>query len=50
MNALPHPLILVLAALLLLLGAAALGNNDKYDTEQCIYEAQMDNRDVSTCR
>lgn len=50
MAVLPSPLLLLLAALSLLLAAVLVGSTDRYDTEQCIYQAQSNGQDISACR
>jgi hypothetical protein len=50
MSSSPNPLPLILAALLLVIGAALLDSPDESEIQQCIHEAQVTGGDLSSCR
>jgi hypothetical protein len=50
MSSSPNPLPLILAALLLVIGAALLEGPDESEIQQCIHEAQTTGGDLTSCR
>lgn len=50
MSSSPNPLPLILAALLLVIGAALLDSPDESEIQQCIHEAQTYGGDLASCR